>query len=352
MISRIINAINLHEGGGKTYLYLLHSFLDSKDNLLILDYRFKKNDISFKKAKVVFLQKSLLRNLKVFFIRFFNYLKYYLSLRRTNIKLKKFVEIYLNGIPPLIRFKNCDTYIFAQNRLIFETFIQKSFNLSYLRSILYIYIQKMLLKLFLRHSDTIIVQTNSMFELVSKKLRNKIILQEKIWGEFNFNKFTFIKESLINLDMSLINKIKNISSKNTLFFYPASFYNHKNHDKLIEAFNFLYKNSSKSFKLLLTLEMNELKNISKLNIKLPYILLLGKLPYSMVINLYEHIDYLVFPSFQESYGLPLIEANANNVKIIASDLDYVYEVCNPFLTFNPSAVDDIFLKIKSALDHL
>ena len=57
-------------------------------------------------------------------------------------------------------------------------------------------------------------------------------------------------------------------------------------------------------------------------------------------------------SFQESYGLPLIEANANNVKIIASDLDYVYEVCNPFLTFNPSAVDDIFLKIKSALDHL
>ena len=58
MINRIINAINLHNGGGKTYLYLLHSYLENNDNLLILDYRFKKNHIHFKKAKVIFLKKD------------------------------------------------------------------------------------------------------------------------------------------------------------------------------------------------------------------------------------------------------------------------------------------------------
>ena len=350
MISKIINAINLHENGGKTYLYLLHSFLDHEDNLLILDYRFKKNHFSFNKAKVIFLQKSLLRNLRIFFIRYANYLRYRSTLKR-NIKLKNFEEIYLNGLPPFIRFKNDEIYIFAQNSLIFESLSEKKINFINFKLSLYLFIQKTLLNLFLKDSDTIIVQTNFMFNLVSKSLGNKIVRQEDIWGKFNFNKFSFLNRSLNNLDMQLINKVKKISSKNILFFYPASFYKHKNHSKLIEAFNLLNKKSSISFKLLLTIDRHELKDIKNFNMSQSYLLFLGKINYWNVINLYKQIDYLVYPSLKESYGLPLLEANANNVRIIASNLDYVHEVCNPFLTFDPLSVNDIYLKIEYALKH-
>ena len=93
MIIRIINAINLHNGGGKTYLYLLHSYLEKNENLLILDYRFKKNHIHFKKAKVIFIKKGLFRNLKILIIRYFFYLRYCSANKINNTNSKKFVEI-------------------------------------------------------------------------------------------------------------------------------------------------------------------------------------------------------------------------------------------------------------------
>lgn len=343
MITRIINAISLHDGGGKTYLYLLHSFLDDNHNLIILDYRFKKSHISFKNAKIIFIKKSLFRNLKILVIRFLIYCKNSNYCKTKNIK---FEEFYLNGIPPFVRFKNSEIYIFTQNRLIFENLGPNYYDFNYLKLNLYLFINKNLLFLFLRKSDFIIVQTNSMLKLVSKYIPNKIFLQEEIWGEFNFTVLNFIKNNLINLDNKLKNKIKNISSKNILFFYPALFHQYKNHKRLIEAFDLLHKDSKSSFKLLLTLDKNELKN---LNIKnLTNIVFLGKIDYLDVINLYDYIDFLVYPSLYESYGLPLKEASMNNIRIIASELEYVYEVCKPFLTFNPLSVDDIFIKLKTA----
>ena len=41
MINRIINAINLHNGGGKP-VYICSTLFRKYDNLLILDYRFGK----------------------------------------------------------------------------------------------------------------------------------------------------------------------------------------------------------------------------------------------------------------------------------------------------------------------
>ena len=351
MINRIINAVNLHNGGGKTYLYLLHSFLDRDENFIILDNRFKGNYIHFKSAKVIFVKKSIFRNLQIFTIRSYFFLRYFYTYKKNNNFLDRFTEIYLNGLPPFIRFKNTDIYIFAHNRLIFENFIPPAFNFHFFKLKLNLLIQKILLNLFLRKSDFVIVQTNSMFKLVRKYLKNKIVLQESLWGDYSLEKFNFIKNNLNGLDMNLLDNIKNLSLNNILFFFPASFYQYKNHMKLLEAFNLLYKKSSISFKLLLTIDMNDLKNINNLKLNKPCFIFLGKLNYSNVINIYQYIDYLVFPSLKESYGLPLIEANINNIKIIASDLDYVYEVCRPYLTFDPFSVKDIFNKLKISLDN-
>ena len=58
MINKIISAINLYNGGGLSYLYLINSFLDNKNNLIILDYRVKSKNLYFQNAKVIFLKKG------------------------------------------------------------------------------------------------------------------------------------------------------------------------------------------------------------------------------------------------------------------------------------------------------
>ena len=52
-------------------------------------------------------------------------------------------------------------------------------------------------------------------------------------------------------------------------------------------------------------------------------------------TLLKNYDALIFPSYIESFGLPLLEASENKIPIIAPELDYVRDVCNPSETFNP-----------------
>lgn len=64
-------------------------------------------------------------------------------------------------------------------------------------------------------------------------------------------------------------------------------------------------------------------------------------------ELYFNFPYLIFPSIMESFGLPLIEAAESGMKILASDLPFVYDVVKPSLAFdqlNPQAIADAVLK--------
>ena len=62
---------------------------------------------------------------------------------------------------------------------------------------------------------------------------------------------------------------------------------------------------------------------------------------------------LIYPSKIESFGLPLIEADAMNLPIIAAELDYVRDICSPTQTFDPNSSISIaraimrFLNIKN-----
>lgn len=53
---------------------------------------------------------------------------------------------------------------------------------------------------------------------------------------------------------------------------------------------------------------------------------LGRIPYERVLAMYKACDALVFPSYIETYGLPLIEAASLGIPIIAADLPYAREV--------------------------
>ena len=334
MTLKIIIGLSLHSGGGLTYLYFLQKFLDQEKNILILDSR-TKNQISFKKSKVFFLNKGLFRNIKIFVIRSFYYLNY---LVKCNQKEKNFLEIYLNGIPPFIRFPNIKTYIFCQNRLVFQSISWKNiFSLNLIKSEMIVLINKFLIKIFLRSQDTIIVQTPTMKRIVKEEINNKIILQKYIWGDFDLKALKRIKENMrVNKKISIF--LKKLNSNNIIFFYPAAFYKHKNHVNLLKAFDFLKNKNIKNYKLILTLNESNLINDIQSN---KNIVFLENVQYHEILEIYNYVDYLVFPSFLESYGLPLIEARLNKIKIIASNLQYVYDVCQPDFVFNPNKPKEI-----------
>ena len=349
MINSIINATSIHRGGGLTYLFLLHSYIDKSNKLIFLDYRAKPYINDFKKIKIIFLHRGPFRNLRILFFR----LKYTFKLNIYNSKSKRKIyltELFLNGLPPLfrIRSKNKITYVFCQNRLIFENNMNFRLLFTYnLKTQIYVLIHKFIFNLFRNSTDILIVQNRSMMRLLKDlKINNKIVLQENIWGSITKKKYS----KLLKIDYKDIENnfkfrnLKNLYSANIVYFYPAYFYPHKNHSKLIKAFEALDKLKIKPYKLLLTLSNNEFKKIYK--IKSSNVVLLNKLSYSEIFNTYRYVDYLIYPSLLESYGLPLLEAKLSGIDIIASDLPYVYDICKPKFVFDPNDINSISNIIK------
>lgn len=76
---------------------------------------------------------------------------------------------------------------------------------------------------------------------------------------------------------------------------------------------------------------------------------LGELPRETVLSKYNECRALIYPSLRESFGLPLVEASRLGVPILASELDYVYDVCTPVMTFNPMSFRTMSRAIKRFL---
>ena len=353
MITKIFNCISIHNGGGMTYLSIMHYEIDKKDNLIFLDFRAKSKVKTFKNAKIIYFKKSLFRNLFVFKER----LKYTLIFRdylKKQNKKSQIKEFYLNGIPPFYRFSisTNKVYILFQNKNLFNyiNYLDKKlfFKISF---IFYHLLHSALINSFLKSSDTIIVQTKSMKKNISSlKPKNKIEIQDNYWKKLKLGSYSnqVIKYTPKEIN-KIIQKIKDLSKNNKIYFYPSSFDPHKNHKRLFKAFNKLNHFSTKDIKLIVS--------IDKYKVPLPYrnnklIYFIGNQPIFLINQLYEIADFLIFPSLNESLGLPLIEASFYNLPIIASDLDFVYEVCKPSKTFDPLSEEDIYQKILESINKI
>lgn len=352
IIRNIFNCISIHNGGGIVYLSMMHSEIDKKGNLVFLDYRAKNDLLPFINAETIYFRKNIFRNLKVFKER----LKYSLIFRRylkkTN-KIESLNEFYLNGIPPLYRFPLASNkvLILFQNRNLFSylNYMSNKLNFSF-KFTLYHILHSLLINIFLKKTDIIMVQTKSMYKSISKlKPLNKIIIKDLFWRNLTLDKYIdTIKKVDVCIESKLIHEIKRISKLNKVFFYPASFSPHKNHKLLLKCFNKLFENNIYNIKLLLTVDFKDLKDFSS---NKEHIVCIGSQTPQMVYEIYKLVDFLIFPSLNESLGLPLIEASLHGIPIIASDLEYVYDVCNPTFTFNPYSEDEIYNKILKSIKY-
>ena len=316
MIKKIFNCISIHSGGGIIYLSMMHSEIDKKGNLVLLDYRSKSMLKPFINAEVRFFKKSIFRNFAVLIERIKCHLIFKKNLKKLNSR-EYFIEYYLNGLPPLFRFpiKTNKVFILFQNKNLFNLLNFYDEKLYFkLKFNIYHILHKFLINLFLRNSDNIIVQTKSMYKLIRlAKPNNKIYIQDKFWKKFTISSYLkFFRDINLNYEKSLLNKIKKISISNILFFYPASFDPHKNHKLLLNCFLKLSKQSNKNIKLLVTIESNQIPYRDRYT---KDIIFLGNQPIQNIFALYDLVDYLIFPSINESLGLPLLEAKLKKIPI-------------------------------------
>lgn len=148
-------------------------------------------------------------------------------------------------------------------------------------------------------------------------------------------------------------KFSEISDKYKLpaqyLFYPAQFWYHKNHLKLLEAFKLVLEQYNELHLVLTGAKQNNYQNvISKITeLKLENkVLHLGYVAYEDLPYLYKMSTMLVMPTLFESISIPIYEAFALKVPVCASNVVALPEqVKDAGVLFDPNNASEIAKKI-------
>lgn len=144
-----------------------------------------------------------------------------------------------------------------------------------------------------------------------------------------------------------LKRVARETSGNLKLFYPAAGYPHKNHS-LLETFEQEGLGGDLVEAIVVTVAPPEGHWEGGL---LQY---RGTLGTEDIVRSYASADALVFPSLQESYGLPLVEAMYLGLPIVCADLPYGHALCGPeaiyFDPHSPPSLRDALSELRTRLD--
>ena len=174
-----------------------------------------------------------------------------------------------------------------------------------------------MMKRSIRRAEKVMVQTNWMKEEIVRTCR---IPQDKV--EVKFPPVEMLKTAPYHLDKD-----------KPVFFYPANASAYKNHRTLLKACELLQKKGYKNYQVILTVTGEENKGIQALKKdakekNLP-IFFQGAMPRCELFDLYA-ASVLVFPSYIETIGLPLLEAKSAGAWIVAADCLYARDMVGDY----------------------
>ena len=327
----ILSAFNVHTGGG---LVLIKDLLKSKFiKTKLLDLRIKSK-ISFYLPDVLFVKRKIIdRVYKFHKLCFFS--------------KKQDVILCFNGLPPLFKPKSkiilfIQTFYFFSDINFFNT-SNSAYNFTFL-VYLRIKFEKLWFRFGIKNSDEIWVQTDTMKKRLIEylnyiKTKKKFIIKIMPYVD-NQIKYYLEKKSC-----------KILLNPKKLFIYPSDDSGHKNHIRLFLALNKI----DRDFKLYLTLNNEKFMNllsVTKLNdYTKAKIINLGPITRNKLFNLYKNkIGTLIFPSMDESFGLPLVEAALFNKNILVSNKNYCNDILINAVKFNPHSITSIKTTIEKFLD--
>jgi glycosyltransferase involved in cell wall biosynthesis len=188
-------------------------------------------------------------------------------------------------------------------------------------AVLYFYknIYPFFIRFFINENTEFIVQQEFIKKLFSKKFR---VDQRRI----------HVVVPSINLKFNF--KIKPVVLESEVYhmFYPANSAKYKNHRVLFDALYIIRNTNPPIFKIItlhLTLDPENRKTIPDSDIS-GHVHFLGKITYEEVISYYHSVNLLVFPSYIETFGLPMLEAASVGLPMLVSDLEYSHEALSGY----------------------
>lgn len=321
----LISAFGIHSGGGAVLLKALLENFTGNLGSSALDSRLNIDGIKNLPNQIKWVPKSFIARLR--------------SLYTLSKECQKNDTLFcFNSLPPFIRTDGrVVVYVHAPHFVGFHTGI--SYDLTTRIRFL---IERLWFKLGSRYVDEYWVQTESM-KIGIRNIYPNTVVKIMPFVDDHLAKTLSEKNTPINID-----KIAKAT-----FFYPADGVGHKNHVTLLKAWEIL----AKKFKyqcphLLLTLNKKNIDyfySIADISEAIPYVKNLGKLNRHEVIEQLNISSALIFPSRAETFGLPLLEALVALKPILASERDFVRDVCSPTQTFDPESPRSIARAVERYL---
>lgn len=140
-------------------------------------------------------------------------------------------------------------------------------------------------------------------------------------------------------------KIRKENNQKIKFFYPAFLYPHKNHELLFRNKEWFIENNVEIY---LTIE----KLPEEIDTDDSPFICTGILSKVQINEYYNCCDALLFPSLEESLGLPLLEAVEFSLPIIAANLSYSLAAIENFYKFNINDEENFRLTLKEFFSDL
>lgn len=310
----IVNDIAASTGGAISVLLEFYRFLTQNDDAKQIQWIFLLSDNYIRSTSNI--------EVRVYPKRKFNWIY---RLWFDNIKLKRLCKeldadaiISLqNTISGSIKLPQL---VYVHNVIPFQK--KKNFSFFKKKELLYAIYQHLIgriIKESVKRADLVVVQASWLKILVATQSKadiNKIMVNP------------------ISCEIDLIQSDNAPHIVNNTFFYPAFECIYKNQSIIRKACSIL---ESKGIDTKVYLTVLPQKGESRL------ICPIGRISHNEVMNKYSE-NVLIFPSYIETIGLPLLEAMSKNAIILAADCQYAHETLSGYNNayfFNPFSADEL-----------
>lgn len=297
----VVHAPNIHIGGGRTLLLGLLSKL-KQPAVVQIDKRLEPLPVLEPYVRVIRVAPSLFARLQA-------------ELRLRSLCQSEDVLLCFGNLPPLFR-NDARVYVYLQNRYL--TGSRTLLGLPW-SARLRIHIERLWLRHCLRNA-TPLVQTETMSLEVLERFGRAARVLPFVCGDIQIPTV----RPAIMYD----------------YVYVASGEPHKNHHRLLQAWILLADRGLRP-SLCLTLDTErdaELCSwVEELARRHGLRIANKSFPPGQISGLYAQCGVLIYPSLFESFGLPLLEARQAGLPIIAAELDYVRDIVEPVVSFDPES---------------
>lgn len=323
MVQRwVIHAPNIHTGGGMHLLNALLRVVGDKVRFVHTDGRVRAGLCAPEACEVVPVMPRLLPRLRAEWV-----------LART-VKAGELLLCF-HGLPPLLPVRG-QVVVFVHNRLQVTRGGLSAYP-CWVR--LRVTLERCWLQFRARQVSRFIVQTPSM----------AMALRQIVGAGADIRVVPFTSDVCLGAE----EQAEGLPVDAYDFIYVASGEAHKNHRRLIEAW-ILLKERGLTPSLALTIEPGRHPELLAMITQMVeesgiHCVNLGIIPHHQVMAHYRAAKALIFPSWTESFGLPLLEASAVKLPIIAAELDYVRDVVVPAETFDPHSTLSIARAVERFL---